>query len=519
MAAPRLERARLRGLRGGRGFAISCPAAPRAGRRRPSRRGSASALPRPTPAARSASPPPSPAPSASSRPTAAARVGVSSPSPPRSIRPARSPARCATAPSLGAHGRPRSEGHDLGRARRADFEAAVSRGVKGLNIGIPKEYRLDGMPPEIERLGRRARRGWRRPAPRSSTSRCRIRNTAPPAYYIVAPAEASSNLARYDGVRYGLREPGRDITELYEHTRAAGFGREVKRRMMIGTYVLWPGYYDAYYVRARRYRTLIKRRFRGGRCGGRRRDPHPRDPVRRLRHRRRARRSGRDVPQRRVHGDGTWRACPDIAVPGRPRRPGPAARAAAHRPAVRQRRPCSLQPERSRTRPGARVAGAVVGVSRRDERARRPGPRRSPSERRYWGVARSAGAPAAARRCRGRRRGRARCRACRAAAGRAARRRRGGVHVAAAAAAPVEEREQRQEHDKGADAPCPAIAATPAAVGVSVARSCPCGPGRSDPCPGPCPCRCRAWSSDSGGAVIGVPINSHGKVPFSSVAR
>jgi aspartyl-tRNA(Asn)/glutamyl-tRNA(Gln) amidotransferase subunit A len=82
-----------------------------------------------------------------------------------------------------------------------------------------------------------------------------------PAYYIVAPAEASSNLARYDGVRYGLREPGRDVTELYEHTRAAGFGREVKRRIMIGTYVLSAGYYDAYYVRAQKIRTLIKRDF------------------------------------------------------------------------------------------------------------------------------------------------------------------------------------------------------------------------------------------------------------------
>src|SRR3712207_5335177 len=82
-----------------------------------------------------------------------------------------------------------------------------------------------------------------------------------PAYYIVAPAEASSNLARYDGVRYGLRVPGRDIVELYENTRAAGFGREVKRRIMIGTYVLSAGYYDAYYVRAQKIRTLIKQDF------------------------------------------------------------------------------------------------------------------------------------------------------------------------------------------------------------------------------------------------------------------
>ncbi len=82
-----------------------------------------------------------------------------------------------------------------------------------------------------------------------------------PAYYIVAPAEASSNLARYDGVRYGLREPGRDVIEMYEHTRAAGFGKEVRRRIMIGTYVLSAGYYDAYYLRAQKVRTLIKRDF------------------------------------------------------------------------------------------------------------------------------------------------------------------------------------------------------------------------------------------------------------------
>ena len=104
-----------------------------------------------------------------------------------------------------------------------------------------------------------------------------------PAYYIVAPAEASSNLARYDGVRYGLRVPGRDVAEQYEKTRAAGFGREVKRRVMIGTYVLSAGYYDAYYVRAQKLRTLIKRDFEEVYAAGRRRDPHAGDAVGRLR--------------------------------------------------------------------------------------------------------------------------------------------------------------------------------------------------------------------------------------------
>ena len=142
-----------------------------------------------------------------------------------------------------------------------DFEAAVSRGVKGLTIGIPREYRVDGMPAEIQRL-------WDQGAAWLKEAGATIREIslphtqyALPAYYIVAPAEASSNLARYDGVRYGLRVPASDIVGLYEKTRAAGFGREVKRRIMIGTYVLSAGYYDAYYVRAQKIRTLIKRDF------------------------------------------------------------------------------------------------------------------------------------------------------------------------------------------------------------------------------------------------------------------
>jgi aspartyl-tRNA(Asn)/glutamyl-tRNA(Gln) amidotransferase subunit A len=142
-----------------------------------------------------------------------------------------------------------------------DFEAAVNRGVRGLKIGIPKEYRVDGMSPEIERLWE-AGQAWLREAG-AEIVEVSLPHTkyALPAYYIVAPAEASSNLARYDGVRYGLRVEGRDITDMYERTRAAGFGREVKRRIMIGTYVLSAGYYDAYYVRAQQIRTLIKRDF------------------------------------------------------------------------------------------------------------------------------------------------------------------------------------------------------------------------------------------------------------------
>ena len=142
-----------------------------------------------------------------------------------------------------------------------DYEAAVGRGVKGLKIGVPKEYRLEGMPAEIEALWTRGAE-WLKAAG-AEIVEVSLPHTkyALPAYYIVAPAEASSNLARYDGVRYGLRVPGRDVIEQYENTRAAGFGREVKRRIMIGTYVLSAGYYDAYYVRAQKIRTLIKRDF------------------------------------------------------------------------------------------------------------------------------------------------------------------------------------------------------------------------------------------------------------------
>jgi len=142
-----------------------------------------------------------------------------------------------------------------------DFEAAVRRGVKGLRIGIPREYRMDGMPDEIEKLWKQGA-DWLKAAGATIVD-ISLPHTkyALPAYYIVAPAEASSNLARYDGVRYGLRKPGRDIIELYENTRAAGFGKEVKRRIMIGTYVLSAGYYDAYYVRAQQVRTLIKKDF------------------------------------------------------------------------------------------------------------------------------------------------------------------------------------------------------------------------------------------------------------------
>src|SRR5215213_5558355 len=142
-----------------------------------------------------------------------------------------------------------------------DYEAALGRSVKGMRIGIPKEYRLDGMPGEIETLWSQGIT-WLKDAGADMVDvSLPHTNYALPAYYIVAPAEASSNLARYDGVRYGLRVPGRDLADMYQKTRAEGFGPEVRRRIMIGTYVLSAGYYDAYYVRAQKVRTLIKRDF------------------------------------------------------------------------------------------------------------------------------------------------------------------------------------------------------------------------------------------------------------------
>ena len=144
-----------------------------------------------------------------------------------------------------------------------DYEAGLENGVKGLRVGIPKEYRIDGAPPEIDALWQMGA-DWLK-AQGAEIVEVSLPHTkyALPAYYIVAPAEASSNLARYDGVRYGHRtkEAIRDITDLYEKSRAEGFGAEVRRRILVGTYVLSAGYYDAYYSRAQKIRTLILQDF------------------------------------------------------------------------------------------------------------------------------------------------------------------------------------------------------------------------------------------------------------------
>ena len=157
-------------------------------------------------------------------------------------------------------------GHDLRDATSVDrpvplYEAAVGTSIAGMKIGIPKEYRVEGMAPEIDRLWEQGIAWLKDAGAEIIGASLPHTNYALPAYYIVAPAEASSNLARYDGVRYGLRASCRDIADMYQQTRAQGFGKEVRRRIMVGTYVLSAGYYDAYYLRAQKVRTLVKRDF------------------------------------------------------------------------------------------------------------------------------------------------------------------------------------------------------------------------------------------------------------------
>src|ERR1700681_2703660 len=142
-----------------------------------------------------------------------------------------------------------------------NYETAVGNSIQGMKIGIPKEYRLDGMAADMDQLWERAARWLQAAGAEMVEVSLPHTKYALAAYYVVAPAEASSNLARYDGVRYGLRVPGRDIIDMYQKTRAQGFGREVRRRIMIGTYMLSAGYYDAYYLRAQKVRTLIKKDF------------------------------------------------------------------------------------------------------------------------------------------------------------------------------------------------------------------------------------------------------------------
>jgi len=143
-----------------------------------------------------------------------------------------------------------------------DFVKSCGRSVKGLKIGVPSEYRVDGMPDEINALWDQGVAWLKDAGAEIKTISLPHTKYALPCYYIVAPAEASSNLARYDGMRYGLREGGKDLVSTYERSRARGFGAEVQRRILIGTYVLSAGYYDAYYLRAQKVRTRIAEDFR-----------------------------------------------------------------------------------------------------------------------------------------------------------------------------------------------------------------------------------------------------------------
>jgi aspartyl-tRNA(Asn)/glutamyl-tRNA(Gln) amidotransferase subunit A len=143
-----------------------------------------------------------------------------------------------------------------------DYRAALGRGIEGVRVGVPAEYFIDGMDPEVERAVREAITTLEKLGARTEPVSLPHTEYGLAAYYVIAPAEASSNLARYDGVKYGLRVSGaRDLIDMYSKTRAAGFGNEVKRRVMLGTYVLSAGYYDAYYGQAQKVRTLVRRDF------------------------------------------------------------------------------------------------------------------------------------------------------------------------------------------------------------------------------------------------------------------
>ena len=145
--------------------------------------------------------------------------------------------------------------------KRGDYFKSLSSNIKGKKIGIPKEYRVDGMSKEIESLWQDGITLLKKLGAKIIDISLPHTKYALPAYYIVAPAEASSNLARYDGVKYGYRSEGENLISMYENTRSEGFGDEVKRRIMIGTYVLSSGYYDAYYLKAQKIRRLIKNDF------------------------------------------------------------------------------------------------------------------------------------------------------------------------------------------------------------------------------------------------------------------
>ena len=251
-----------------------------------------------------------------------------------------------------------------------DLEKELEKPLKGLRIGIPREYRVDGMSAEIDALWKKGVEIFKDAGAKIVDISLPHTKAALPAYYIVAPAEASSNLARYDGVRYGLRVNGGDVVGMYEETRSEGFGAEVKRRILIGTYVLSAGYYDAYYLKAQKVRSLIKRDFDLAfeKVDV---DPDAGDADARLRAwQPRRRRSHRDVFERHLHRDGEHGGPPRAIRAGRVLQPRIAAWPPDHRQAVRRSDRASRGPgDRARGRAHAHAA-ALVGRWRGRRQAR-----------------------------------------------------------------------------------------------------------------------------------------------------
>ena len=252
------------------------------------------------------------------------------------------------------------------------WEANLAADVRGKRIGIPKEYRIDGVPAEIDAVWEQGI-AWLRDAG-AEIVEVSLPHTkyALPAYYIIAPAEASSNLARYDGVRYGLRvQPAQGgLDDMYEATRAAGFGAEVKRRIMIGTYVLSAGYLRRLFQPGAEGPRPDRPRFRAG-LGEVRPAAHPDRAVRRLRPGREERRSDRHVSERRLRGPRQPRRPPRHLGPRRPRRAGPAAGPPDHRQALGRAGRAQCGPGlRGTRRVHAQSGGLVViAIRHREERS------------------------------------------------------------------------------------------------------------------------------------------------------
>ncbi len=237
-----------------------------------------------------------------------------------------------------------------------DYRAALGQGIEGLQIGVPAEYFVDGMDPEVERAVREAIAALEKLGARTEPVSLPHTEYGLAAYYVIAPAEASSNLARYDGVKYGLRAPGaRDLIDMYSKTRAAGFGNEVKRRIMLGTYVLSAGYYDAYYGQAQKVRTLVRRDFEQAFARV--------DLIVAPDHARRGVQDGRegrpaaDVPERHLHDPGEPRGAARRLDPGRLHR-RPACRSGCSSSAApsTRRRCCARPTPTSRSPPGTRAS-------------------------------------------------------------------------------------------------------------------------------------------------------------------